>query len=267
MTMKNLLDAKNEVVRRYRLEALQKPVPLEILAKNWGVVSIKTEAISSDGMLLPGRRGYTIILNQSKSRLRRRFSLAHEMSHLLLQKCGISNGSAVNHRGSDESDGGEERLCDEIAAEILMPRLAFEEDAWMEGWSLRSLRILSREYETSMTATARRMVELMPEPALMSVWKPPNDNGDIPKLQWTDIRRSHHRVQNASFLPRERLRLITDALDSDKVESGCAPVVDTRRGAGRPTDVPAEALAWGRGEYRQVMVFYYPLRSQTGKFS
>ena len=98
----------------------------------------------------------------------------------------------------------------------------------------------------------------------LSVWKPPNDNGDVPRLQWANTRRSRHRIQNASFLPRERLRLIADALASDKVESGFAPVVDTRHGAGRPIDVPAEALAWGRGEYRQVMVFYYSLRSQTG---
>ena len=255
-----LIEAKAKVVTEFRLHGMANPVPLDDLAKRWGVVSIIEDDISSDGLLLSGRRGFTIVLNQSKSKARRRFSVAHELGHLLSYKCGVSASS-----NSLDPDPKEERLCDAIAAEILMPRLSFEEDAWMEGWSLRSLRTLSREYETSVPATARRMIELMPEPSFLSVWKPPYSPGGVPRLQWTDTHRSSYSVRNASLLPRHSLELIAEALDSSKIESGFIPVVDTKYKGARLTDFPAEALAWGRGDYRQAIVFHYPERTSLSR--
>ena len=241
---------------------------LRALSYRWGVTSVEERDIESDAMLLPDGSGYSIVLKRahipSQGR-RQRFSLAHELGHLLSQKFqepGLRGNARlqIKHRNHDYTNE-EEILCNRIAAEILMPRLVFQEDAWMEGWSLRSLRTLSPKYDTSLVATAKRMVELMPEPCLLSIWKPPHISNEIPRLQSYDTGRSHYGIRNASLLPRESLRLVTRALDSHKVESGFAPVVDTKHGTGRPIDVPAEALAWGRGEYRQVMVFHYPSRS------
>ena len=48
-----------------------------------------------------------------------------------------------------------------------MLSLAFEEDGWLEDWSIRGVSVLARKYDTSITATARRMNDLMPEKALM----------------------------------------------------------------------------------------------------
>ena len=78
----------------------------------------------------------------------------------------MDTGEPAKHRGPS-SQNGEERLCDQIAAEILMLSLAFEEDGWLEDWSIRGVSALARKYDTSITATARRMIDLMPEKALM----------------------------------------------------------------------------------------------------
>ena len=209
--------------------------------------------ISSAGMLIPSRRGYKVILNESHSITRQRFSLAHELGHLLLQKLQLS-GSAPKNRDNGQSDD-EERLCDQIAAEILMPRIAFYEDGWMEGWSLKSLRTLAGTYDTSLPATAVRMVDLMPEEALMGVWKV-SDEGK-PSLQWPHSGKTAFAVPSPRIVTDERLELVGRAWNSLNVEEGTAPV---RLGRRRPVDVPAEAMSWGRDEYKQVMVFYYPTR-------
>ena len=247
------------------MEALNWPVVVENLATKWGVVSIERQPISSAGMLLPGRHGYKIILNLNQSWGRQRFSLAHELAHLLLHKSGISDSlPTAKYRASLAPNMAEERLCDQIAAEILMPRLAFQEDGWMEGWSLRSLRTLAGKYNTSVPATAMRMIDLMPEEALMGVWKVSDDDGESAKLQWAHAGKTSYRVPSGS-VSSKRLALVTQAWSSGRVESGAAPVQDSRFERIRLLDVPTEAIAWGRGEYKQVMVYYYPGREQESK--
>jgi hypothetical protein len=257
---------KQQIVGRFRLEALPRPVNLEFLAKKWGVTSVEKQPIASDAMLLRGNNGYKIVLKEVEEPAhltRQRFSFAHELGHLLLQLSGYQKQSnlATKHRGSYRQDD-EERLCDQIAAEILMPRIAFQEDGSKAGWSLESLRALSSKYQTSMPATAIRMVDLMPETSLLAVWRPPSDVNKVPKLQWSHAKSSRYRVP--SVLPRRRLWLIARAMNAHDVQSGIAPVVDKVHKAAVPPDVPAEALAWGQGEYRQVMIFYYPERQLTG---
>ena len=191
--------------------------------------------------------------------------MAHELGHLLLQKCGISESiTSAKYRSSDEGNLAEEQLCDQIAAEILMPRMVFYEDGWMEGWSLRSLRTLAGKYDTSIPATAVRMIDLMPDEALMGVWKVSGDDGESAKLQWAHVGKTAYRVPSGS-VSSKRLALVTKAWNSERVESGAAPVQDSRFERIRLLDVPAEAMAWGKDEYKQVMVYYYPGREQESK--
>lgn len=258
-----LSDAKSKVVAEFRLEALDMPVHAELLAEKWGVISIEHQPISSAGMLLPGRSGYKIILNESHSGSRQRFSLAHELGHLLLHKCGMSGSiTSARFRGSDEGSQAEEQLCDQIAAEILMPSMAFYEDGWMEGWSLRSLRTLADKYDTSIPATARRMIDLMPEESLLGVWKASNNANEKATFQWSHCGKTSYRIPSTSTVSDQRLGLINRAWNSYQVESGFAPVKLGRR---KSVDVPAEAMAWGRDDYKRVMVFYYLGRRQESK--
>ena len=262
--------ALSGILRKFRLAALPCLADLNDLARYWGVTSIEEREIGSEAMLLPNQDGYSIVLkkvNQPSQLRRQRFSMAHELGHLLLMKSqapassGVV-GTASKHRGHGYSDE-EERLCDQIAAEILMPRMAFQEDGWMEGWSLRSSRTLSRKYDASIPATARRMIDLMPEETLMGVWKISGVNGEGEKAE---LLRQHwgktwYRIPGSSTVSAQRLQLINRAWNNnqDQVEPGFMPVKLGRR---RPVDVPAEAMAWGRGEYKQVLVFYYPGRER-----
>ena len=218
-------------------------------------------------MLLPGATGYKVVLKQADSvgeKARQRFSFAHELGHLLLRKSGYDDGSKSKpmHRGSNNRSD-EERLCDQIAAEILMPSTVFAADASISEWSLSSLSSLAGMYGTSIPATARKMVELMPEPCAMGIWKPASASVETHKLQQSFGPQSRYGIPNSTSLSRRRLWLIARAANSQIVESGISPLLDKNRPSAFPPDVPADAWAWGREEFRRVMVFYYPERGLT----
>ena len=257
----------SSIMDEFRLAALPDLADLKALARRWGITSIEERDIESEAMLLPNKDGYSIVLkkvNSAGQLARQRFSLAHELGHLLLQKSEPrgSVGVPMKHRDHGHSNE-EERLCDQIAAEILMPRLTFEEDGWMEGWSVRNVRLLASKYNTSVTATARRMIDLMPDEAIMGVWKVSGEDGKA-ELQWSHAGKTSYAIPATQIVAEERLELINQAWNSYqyRVVEGVAPVKLGRR---KPVDVPAEAMTWGRDEYKQVMVYYYPGREQESK--
>lgn len=260
-TRKVLPEYRARISREFRLDTLQPPVMLEELAEGWGVRSIEELPLSSEGLIVPSRGGYKIAINQDTIPARRRFSLAHELAHLLLHKSGISDlkDSKGKRRGSLGDDWDEEALCDQIAADILMPRMAFYEDGWMEGWSIKSLKTLAQRYQTSLEATAIRMVDLMPEESIMGVWRLKDDGGR--NFEWWSHRgATQYGLPAMAIISFRQLGLIISAWKSNKIEFGEAPV---KLGDSRPVDVPAEAMSYGRGTNHKVMVFYYPTRQPT----
>ena len=263
----NLKKALNSVVRAYSLDEINPPVDLEALASSWGVLSISNEDISSDAMLIPSPSGYRVLLRKASTageRIRQRFSLAHELAHLLLKKLGYDKdpNSIPIHSGRSGSRD-EERLCDKLAVEILMPRSAFISDASEEGWNLEGIRQLTRRYNTSVQATASRLISLAPEPCHMAIWQPPTSDFEMPRLQHSLGKIAKYGIQRPTTIPRRRLWLITRAANSVAVESGCSPLSDRARPMAIPRDVPAEAWAWGNGQHRRVLVIYYPERQLT----
>ena len=254
--------AEHIVYSRLSAEELNVDVPawdrLSRIASNLGAKSIAKYRLGSAGMLVPKDDGYVIALRESDPPTRQRFSLAHEVGHLLLKTESRLDADTADLSRSWLSEN-EEPLCDQLAAEILMPRLAFEEDARLNGWNLTSLKTLCRKYETSVQATCRRMVDLMPEATVVAAWKP-SQLGDstYSKLDWSYGQDTRYRIPNSS--PRHRQWLVGRALHREQIQAGFSPVIDRRRNPRRPPDVPAEALTWGRGEYKRVLVHYFPER-------
>ena len=238
------------------------------LATQCGVVSIEEDSISSDAMISPTQAGYKVTLKTASTpgeMVRQRFSFAHELGHLFLKRIGYDSGRGVGtrHRGLNHYNE-EERFCDQIAAEILMPRSVFKEDATDMGWSLSSLSPLARRYQTSIPATARRMVGLMGETCTMGIWKPSAHHNERHLLNQSFDVNNRYGVPNSTGLPRRRLWLVGRAASGSEVEEGFAPLVDKKHPRTVPADVPAEAWAWGWKEHRRVIVFYYPERHLTG---
>lgn len=88
---------------------------LESLARKLGVSRIAEERLPFDGGLFRLRDGELVIKrNVDSSFVRKRFTLAHEIAHLLLN-------TVPAHRNGSYADEDLERTCDLVAAELLMP--------------------------------------------------------------------------------------------------------------------------------------------------
>ena len=80
--------------------------------------------------------------------------------------------------------GAEEKLCDAIAAELLMPSDLFSERAAETGQSLRNVPRWADYFGTSITATAIRFVELVPAPCLLVRWVANKKHPDALRRSW-----------------------------------------------------------------------------------
>lgn len=108
--------------------------------------------------------GYDIYLNSTTSRSRQRFSLAHELGHAILHDF-IPETRCFATRSVFAPPGGvvEERVCDRIAAAILMPRRLFAGHFNNEQLTATKLREVAQQFDVSLTAVIRRYRELVDE--------------------------------------------------------------------------------------------------------
>lgn len=133
-----------------QLEALRsRPTDLDELARRLGVREVISAEMNAHGELQQHADGFTILFAADQGPARRRFTLAHELAHVLVKR-------SAQHalRGLRL-----ERFCDDIAAELLMPAAAFARDAGARPDAARVKR-LATLYRTSLAATALRCAEL-----------------------------------------------------------------------------------------------------------
>jgi len=151
------------------------PFDLAALASYQGfqVTSVDGLSPGQDACIMPGQ----IALNIQKPRRRQRYSLAHEIVHTLfpdykeqLRKAGALYREESTTRSAllDPSEEELEELCQIGAAELLLPRFAFEPELHRHGVSLATIIKLSENFDASLEATARRVVELNTDPLVVA---------------------------------------------------------------------------------------------------
>jgi Zn-dependent peptidase ImmA (M78 family) len=127
---------------------------LRTIASKCGVDAIIEEPLPFDGGIfeLPADR-IVIKLNSYANATRKKFTLAHEIGHLL-----IASISGKSRAMSCRRSAHLERACDMIAAELLMPsaqvRMAVEE---LKFSSPQNLKVLADRFGVSLLVAARRV--------------------------------------------------------------------------------------------------------------
>jgi Zn-dependent peptidase ImmA (M78 family) len=134
---------------------------------------VKMDLGDLSALLLPGKDGYSIKVNINHHPLRQNFSCAHEIAHLLLDKAFCqSMPHTAEFRTTKEIDNKlKERLCERVAAELLMPESLFTSCLNQQGASVNSIQSLAHIFYTSIPATARRIGELNKEPCITLYWR------------------------------------------------------------------------------------------------
>jgi IrrE N-terminal-like domain len=143
------------------------PIALPALADALGVSEIRSASMVEDGRL-EQRGGRTVIyLREQAGPQRRRFTLAHELGHLVLAEPGRD---FVAHRREVHFDS-EERFCNQFAAALLLPRHWVSDEFGRAPVHLWAARRLAARAETSLSAALVRLQEVLDWQASMLHWR------------------------------------------------------------------------------------------------
>ena len=114
--------------------------------------------LSNDAVLLPVEGGFEIKLNIDDPNVRRRFSCAHEIAHTFF--FDITESKPRRRYVRLGVDKQEEQLCQQAAADLLMPQEVFSAAVKSIGpASLESMQTLGALFEVSLEALVKRIVK------------------------------------------------------------------------------------------------------------
>lgn len=142
------------------------PVDLEQLAAAVGVAEIKYSDMTEDGRTTWSRGRPHVELHADRPLARTRFTLAHEIGHIL-----IDSDESVAHRTHGLAHDDIETLCDWIAASILMPREWIQPYADQDRYTLSKLRIVAHKAGVSLSAAAVRIAEVGSKTCMLLRWQ------------------------------------------------------------------------------------------------
>ena len=155
-------------------------VELHRLSDDCGIDRIDLRDMDGDAMTVKRPDGgYTLFLNSTQPRIRHRFSVAHELSHLILEPI---MGTRTIHRrrfskGQDPFGDQVEYLCNDMASSILMPSSRVEPLLASRGHSAQCIPEIASLFDASFEAASRRYVHLSSLPCGLVIWRPAESGG------------------------------------------------------------------------------------------
>ena len=174
-------------------------------------VRVIPRRIRSDGLLELNRDGYRIGVNPARPWRRQRFTVAHELGHILILNALAGDREALQALSAPALHGPVERLCDQAAAELLMPPEAVIAELEAEGLTTDGLQRLYDRFLVSWSVLYWRLVELHPGTGV-SLWTRTDDE----RTGGTTFRisRTFAHYPEPTWLPR---RLSVRYLEPDPV--------------------------------------------------
>lgn len=171
------------------------PVSLEAAARRVGIEQVlDVEMSNCDGLLSRTPSGsYIATLRRSQGATRKRFTLAHEIGHAIVfrsigHRAERADGVQLSCRAESADERDEERLCDALASELLMPRVQFLETMEAFGVSASTVPSLGRRFGVSLQAASRRVAQLLPYDVGVGLWYLNEQNsGLVPQWYVTKV--------------------------------------------------------------------------------
>jgi hypothetical protein len=143
------------------------PVDVVALARTLGVDRILWASTVEDGRL-EQRDGQIAIFVRADARpTRQRFTIAHEIGHLVLAE----PGQDLIARRSQATGDREERFCDALAAALLLPREWILRRCDAAPERLETVRAVADACEASLSATVIRLRELLHWKSSLLQWR------------------------------------------------------------------------------------------------
>lgn len=149
-TTSSLEEAARLVASRYTNDIVCPPIDFDAIAPRLNIDEICSEDLPGSGELRRSGKAFKLVYSSYLSPVRKRFTIAHEIGHAIFE----NSGPNCPRRGKEL-----ERICDLIAAELLMPKELFLEMAGSQI-SAATILALARSFQTSLTATGIRYATL-----------------------------------------------------------------------------------------------------------
>jgi len=204
---------------------------------------------------LDGVEGYTeyengqflaVLASQSVG-TRRRFTLAHELGHVLLMSAAQRVPVTLRrYRGSKtpdlaHQDPVEETLCNAFAAELLLPEDEIRQRFIKGGPEPATVFDLATIYEVSIHASAKRVVKIVGKDRIgFSLW-------DCPRRRWfTPVWWTGLQMANSSKALKMLEGLVAEATEGRKEITECLPTIGRHARSGpSQTEIHITPLAGG----------------------
>jgi hypothetical protein len=149
-------DLAMQVLRDLKISS-EPPIDVDVVAKHLGVVEISEARLVEDGRLERTGTHSRILIRRGVHAGRRRFTVAHELAHLLLAE---DTGDLIAHRAR-LAVGREERFCDQFAAALLLPCDWLRRRYGARPRRLAVVRDVAARAESSLAAAVIRLDEVL----------------------------------------------------------------------------------------------------------
>jgi Zn-dependent peptidase ImmA (M78 family) len=145
----------------------QEPVHLASIARKLGVTQIRTADIVEDGRVRRTSNELVIEIKEGQPFSRRRFTLAHELAHLILdqdnRRMGVLHEREPGRRRAEEED-----LCDAIAGAVLVPESALRSlSGDSDLYSLYRVGQIASRLRCSTSAVVARISDVLGCPMIL----------------------------------------------------------------------------------------------------
>lgn len=201
--MKAIMKA-HEVLNEFGIDEIG-PVPVETIAVGLDLIVDSKSIDGAEGRLVrTSEKGMAVVDSKIQNPGKRRFVIAHELGHFLLhrdpERLAVCDEEAlVDWHGRRPP----EKEANDFAAELLMPKDLFREEARWREMNADTIDTLKSVFEVSFTSAAIRYVELDVAPSAVVF----SQDGQI---RWS---RSSDSFPYDWIPPRRKVREITGAAE------------------------------------------------------
>jgi Zn-dependent peptidase ImmA (M78 family) len=136
--------------------------PLKDMVRGYGATIIEKPLQNAEGRIVFGSEKRAIITINSDIMFesKKRFVLAHEFGHFIMHRNYFVNHNDDELTLNSYKKGEQETEANEFASEILMPEGLFQKSIKNKKFSFKLIKELSEEFQTSLTASIFRFIDL-----------------------------------------------------------------------------------------------------------
>lgn len=178
------------------------PVNLEIILNHFDIPKPKSVPLPHQQALLLDSECGAILINSEDPLRRQRFSLAHELAEMLFSVLPHGNGLARRPGGFRKQT--KEKLCDWVAANLLMPQVFIRQQIQKNGLNFECARIISSQCGVSLTAALIQLSRLSSRKHFVVLWRMKNKPSEIKNTPGPG---QLAMFQTTSGLPPKKLRV------------------------------------------------------------